>query len=88
MDDTISKPVAVFYAGSKGGWRSVEELFDKLRKVGYCNLLRLSLSGIQHRLCILLACECCLRERALCDECKGAGLKNGTCCPAVCYMPY
>ncbi|KAL9976535.1 hypothetical protein ACROYT_G013849 [Oculina patagonica] len=72
MANTISKPVAVFYAGSKGGWRSVEELFDKLRKVGYFK------ACLESNTDCVFSCECCLRERALCDECKGAGISVET----------
>ena len=73
MDDTVSKPVAVFYCDSAGGWEFVSEINRQVQRViEKCEeCLKKGTEGS----CVY-KCEQCFRNKCLCEECKTKGHKE------------
>ena len=73
MDDTVSKPVAVFYCDSAGGWEFVSEINRQVQRViEKCEeCLKKGTEGS----CVY-KCEQCFRNKCLCEECKIKGHKE------------
>ena len=72
MDDRVSRPAAVFYGGSHGGWQVVEELHQRLRVIDVCEgcLLEKKVNDCSYK------CHDCWSSKRLCLKCLKAGFKE------------
>lgn len=72
MDDRVSRPVAVFYGGSRGGWQVVQELHKSLSVIDVCEacLLEKRIDECSYR------CQDCWSSNSLCENCLQAGFKE------------
>ena len=72
MDDKVSRPVAVFYGGTQGGWQVVEDLHQRLSVIEVCEscLLEKQIEECSYK------CAHCWNSKAVCEECRQAGFKE------------
>lgn len=78
----MSKPIAVFYGGSQGGWQVVEELHDKLNTVSVseaCFNNQLT-SECNYR------CDQCWSDKRVCKKCLEAGFEEWHPAARPCLM--
>ena len=67
-DDIVNFPVGVFYGGSKGGAKSIEDLYDKI----LCSTER-CLKCLESNEKCTFHCKDCYNENRVCDPCKALG---------------
>lgn len=72
MDDKVSRPVAVFYGVSQGGWQVVQDLYEKLRVINVCEACLLSQKTNE----CSYKCEDCWTNKRVCDACLNTGFKE------------
>ena len=72
MDDKVSRPVAVFYGGTQGGWQVLEDLHQRLSVIDVCEscLLEKQIEECSYK------CAHCWNSKAVCEECRQAGFKE------------
>lgn len=67
LDDKVSRPVAVFYGVSQGGWQVVQSLYERLQVINMCEACLGRSTDCSYK------CDVCWTNKQLCETCRNLG---------------